>query len=777
MNDTKEQIFTLDEFQKSEKHKIRESFSIKLESSDLTIVALKEFQLPYDRLSMVFWEKPEMIILSFCSSLFMSNGVQVYLGHKDRFEFGEFQINFSVESEKLKEILNNGGTFWDLIEIAEPGESEYARIQDLRAKHPGEKGEYFFGPRKKYIQHPNFDKVTAERLCFDPARILRFFDANLYNTLDFFLTYGNNDLVRAMQLGRLKNYFENISYFYLDAASTAMFRTFFFENSLAGREYYDLCSNAGLSRDDTFTGKRSYKNLNDETVLGKIVALHEFFHQNNKNSDLEALKGYISGQISTRRNCPKNVFKVFDVYLNSFDIRPQDFLLGFYAVWGRDNDSAKKFAFLMGELLSFCDVAYRQKEVYQFKVIDIEFFLLNIFYLPKYIVERLLEWKKSQKTKHERYRLFLELHTTLRFMLMNYNANTEVDILLRKILVFFEHLEEINLDEILTAYAAGHSACELEKYWNDISCSGEFKYFEHSGMTLLPPKSHQALANNILMQKTNEELAVAEAKLNGQREAFTSMNHSIKNLVESVTSALYAASQADDSTKKRRMINRASQGANLIASIAKAISLSYRQPEGDWKKDLRTTTEENAMTMDKIVLHALFHSVPNVFAGENFAKYHRITEQYFVNDTGLEEAKAAWQDASTADAKIKWIRDFLFEFKLDFDDTVKPLMIGDEYSTATHFVILFNEIFWNTIKAVAYVEKERRQCHVRITCPDGFLVVDLENAANADHTSGNTGFGHIIVENYVKMFEIKDFKEYFDSNAKTYKLHFSLPVS
>ena len=246
--------------------------------------------------------------------------------------------------------------------------------------------------------------------------------------------------------------------------------------------------------------------------------------------------------------------------------------------------------------------------------------------------------------------------------------------------------------------------------------------------------------------------------------------------MSSVTNALYAAKNENDTIKTQRMINRASQGASLIAAIANAISFSYRQSNGDWKKDLHATT--GSVTMMNIVFTALFHSVPNVFAGEDFAKYRTVTKQYFVSNDELLKAENAWLDSATGDAKLKWIQDYMFNVSFDFDDTAKSLLIGDEHSTMTHFFILFNEIFWNTIKAVAYVvEKERRQCHVRITCPDGFLVVDLENAANADHTSVNTGFGHIIIENYVKMFEIKDFTEYFDFNTKTYKLHFSLPIS
>lgn len=268
---------------------------------------------------------------------------------------------------------------------------------------------------------------------------------------------------------------------------------------------------------------------------------------------------------------------------------------------------------------------------------------------------------------------------------------------------------------------------------------------------------------------------IAEARLQAQKETFTSMNHSIKNLVSSVTSALYAAKNENDTMKTQRMINRASQGASLIAAIANAISFSYRQSNGDWKKDLHATTD--SVTMMNIVFTALFHSVPNVFAGENFAKYRTVTGQYFVSNDELLKAENAWLESATGDAKLKWIQDYLFNVSFDFDDTAKSLLIGDEHSTMTHFFILFNEIFWNTIKAVAYVEKERRQCHIHIALSDGFLGVDLENAANADNTAGNTGFGHIIIENYVKMFEIKDFKEYFDSNTKTYKLHFSLPVS
>ena len=267
----------------------------------------------------------------------------------------------------------------------------------------------------------------------------------------------------------------------------------------------------------------------------------------------------------------------------------------------------------------------------------------------------------------------------------------------------------------------------------------------------------------------------AETQKETQKRLFSQLNHSIKNLVGSVSKTLsWTKNEYELSTPVRRLINRASQGANLISAIANAISLSYREDGDFWKKDLNAAND--AESMNKIILTALFQAVPNILSGDNITQYRHEYELYFPTEEKQKFAETSWYQASSAELKQKWINENLFSLNLNIDESVKNLQIGDEHAALTHFFIFFSEIFLNTTKAVAYVERKFRKCDVEVTISNGFLIFDLRNSSCSDRTNKKDGFGHIVIENYCKKFEIIDFKEIYDMEEKMYKLHFKLPI-
>ena len=270
-------------------------------------------------------------------------------------------------------------------------------------------------------------------------------------------------------------------------------------------------------------------------------------------------------------------------------------------------------------------------------------------------------------------------------------------------------------------------------------------------------------------------LEAEKTKSETQKRLFSQLNHSIKNLVSSVSKTLsWTKSEYDLSTPVRRLINRASQGASLLSAIANAISLSYREDGDYWQKDLNA--ENDTESMSKIIQTALFQAVPNILSGDNITQYRHEYELYFPTEEEQKTAETLWYQASSAELKLKWINENLFSLNFNIDEMVKDLQIGDEYATLTHFFIFFSEIFLNTTKAVAYVDKQFRKCDVDITISNGFLTFDLKNSSCSDRTQKKDGFGHIIIENYCKKFDIKDFIETYDMKEKMYKLYFKLPI-
>ena len=276
-------------------------------------------------------------------------------------------------------------------------------------------------------------------------------------------------------------------------------------------------------------------------------------------------------------------------------------------------------------------------------------------------------------------------------------------------------------------------------------------------------------------EKAEQQLKEAETKNQTQRKLFSQLNHSIKNLVGSVSKTLsWTKSEYELSTPVRRLINRASQGANLISAIANAISLSYRDDGDQWKKDLNAINDTESMS--KIIQNALFQAIPNILSGDNITPYRHEYELYFPTEDEQKRAEMLWYQSVSAELKQKWINENLFFLNLNIDESVKNLQVGDEHAALTHFFIFFSEIFLNSTKAVAYVKKQFRKCDVDIIISNGFLIFDLKNSSGNDRTQKKDGFGHIIIENYCKKFEIKDFKEIYDPEEKMYKLHFKLPI-
>lgn len=271
------------------------------------------------------------------------------------------------------------------------------------------------------------------------------------------------------------------------------------------------------------------------------------------------------------------------------------------------------------------------------------------------------------------------------------------------------------------------------------------------------------------------ELRVERAKAEAQREDFTMMNHSIKNLIASVSGNLSMMAQdfLDDEARKI-VLRRAKQGAELIAQITKAISLSYRRIGHDWKTDLLPGNASKLVWND-IVTDALFFSIPNMFI-ENYSQYQQESSKYFPSPEDLSSAEKTWYSLQNADARFEWIREHMFYLDLHIADEVYNLKIGGQF--ATHLFILFNELFLNAIKAAAHVQKDQRLLILCLQIKEEKLIVDISNSCNpSQNPSMNShGFGQLVIANYRKMFQIDDFSSKLLLDKEQYQQHFSIQI-
>ena len=153
------------------------------------------------------------------------------------------------------------------------------------------------------------------------------------------------------------------------------------------------------------------------------------------------------------------------------------------------------------------------------------------------------------------------------------------------------------------------------------------------------------------------------------------------------------------------------------------------------------------------------------------------SKRYFPSDEVLHQAEADWYQQGTRDAKLAWIERNLFHLDADIPDIVAKKEIGNKYSTTINLFILLNEIFLNAIKGTAYAEPSKRLIQLHISVQDSFIVFDIQNTTDPSYAqTPKSGFGHLIIENFLQMFGEQNAKFSFDSLSQRYVQNFSLPL-
>ncbi len=258
-------------------------------------------------LTEIRWEEAEQMLLKFEHSVDDTENVKVFLGRCDKLVYGDFQISFSIETSKAIKLFEEPLTVSRLVKAANPAPGELAIYRSIFEKQQNkdsvketEFGEFCLivdDSTDRNIKSPH--EISLESICFDPQRIINLFDCDLNDSIDFFLTYGNNDLVNAMKQGedKLKEYITKTPVVYLNEES---------------EQIYDLVSDAECSKTLPEVIGYLYENCSQQLLQYNYVL-------NNPNS---ALKRFL--KVKNSKQHEKDLEKAHEKIMKLEEVRKED---------------------------------------------------------------------------------------------------------------------------------------------------------------------------------------------------------------------------------------------------------------------------------------------------------------------------------------------------------------------------------------------------------------------------------------------------------------------
>ena len=236
----------------------------------------------------------------------------------------------------------------------------------------------------------------------------------------------------------------------------------------------------------------------------------------------------------------------------------------------------------------------------------------------------------------------------------------------------------------------------------------------------------------------------AEIRASERQAVLYEMSHHIKNLVVSVIDPLEnMAGTVPDNSK--HVLADAINGANMIRQIVFFITNSYRSTVEDFIYDL-SNPEDNPQTMESLFESTLRASVANMFDKQTHGKYMRA---FFPSKDFFTKAKNDWYATRDLSGVIRFMNDHM-NIRTDIAlDPFRSIRIGDAKGSATNLAILFNELIMNMMKALAFVEKDRREFHVNLERDGEMILFRFVNTSRSAGTMSH-GYGKTIVTNITK---------------------------
>lgn len=221
-------------------------------------------------------------------------------------------------------------------------------------------------------------------------------------------------------------------------------------------------------------------------------------------------------------------------------------------------------------------------------------------------------------------------------------------------------------------------------------------------------------------------------------------------------------------------IDDALEGLEVLREVVEAVKLSKSGTNADFLADLKNHGE-TAISIGDIINRAFYATITNMltdkFSGNCGLEYFPTTDVLHEADENLGNV-----DRGNKEALISFTKEyFQMDITLDCPKSVKNLLIGNEFKSASRLTVLFQELFQNAFKNAAYVEPFKRSISLILQQNDDELNVTMCNRYNASRERPDTRIGMEIIDGFLRHIGSTDFQTSDKENLYTVSFTLNLP--
>jgi len=249
--------------------------------------------------------------------------------------------------------------------------------------------------------------------------------------------------------------------------------------------------------------------------------------------------------------------------------------------------------------------------------------------------------------------------------------------------------------------------------------------------------------------KQVRQLELEKARAEERKKVIADLSHHIKNLVRSVIDPLELLKEDDQ--EHRAIIDNALRGVNLIREIVNAMNLSFSGSTEGIIYDFNNPSHDS-MQLQDILISGLRNAVSNMFDGKYFKQFGY---GYFPDRDIFIEAKQQWQKLDISNiGDLKALLEQYF-FKLDLKLQNANIPVGNQNSSATKLLIMFQEIMLNAVKYSSFVPLAERKITVSLKVEMNKVSLEVENTFNPKSSIKSSGLGLTIINNFANLLGAK----------------------
>ena len=325
-----------------------------------------------------------------------------------------------------------------------------------------------------------------------------------------------------------------------------------------------------------------------------------------------------------------------------------------------------------------------------------------------------------------------------------------------------------NLDSLLKSSFREIGTFEPEGGYYELGAVTTFFNFLIREYTRLVFPDSSAVLNKFLSHEENKAKE-AEVRAAEKSRIMGILSHNIRNMLAS--SILKPVKKLQK--KGIHGMDDVFEGIEMIRELIDAVMFSKSGANADFLSDLRNTANKSA-TMRGILSRALYATVVNMLtdkysgnAGYEFFPDAKVLDEALENIDGIE-----WDNIEALATFTQ--KYFQMEMILECTPSALELAIGNELNTATRFTMLFQELFQNAFKNVAFVQPLKRKIYLILSKNNNDLYVKMTNSYDTSKGSMDTRLGAEIISGFLDNFGAKD--RIFQRENNIYTASFALCV-